>query len=934
MLGTAIICTSFIVGDTYGQSIRNIAPAKLGEVDIDVSANKPEQLVPAIAAADAGSLKGIDGSLTLYSIGATVATPGSDPGRLAEPFSTILELDFDAARHFGSDVGNTGFADAGATPAGNEVVLGEDLAHKLDVAAGDAVDVHAYGTVRSVVVRGIVPRRGLAGFGGGEGTNAYTAFLPPGTIDGMRAEGKAPTAAPPTAAWVLSADGGVFDGEPNARPIFHELEHRLHGMDGIAVRDAKHLLLQNADLQSASIRQLFTGIGGFSVIAGILLLVNIFVMLAEERKAELGVLRAVGLKRNHLVRTFGIEGALYAAMAALVGGIVGIGIARGISTIAANIQRSAFEEYSLRMTFTVHPASVITAMLVGLIISMITIWGTSLRIGRLNIIRAIREQADPARDPRSRRAMVFAILGVVLGVLMLQSGIASKQAPPTSLGPAIVLFSTMVLLRRRVRERFALSIPAALIVLYEMNAFAFFPQAYRDPAIATFVIQGVTTSAAAVVLAAANADLIASAAERIAGSALAARLGVAYPLARRFRTGLLLAMYSLIIFTLTFMATLAHTFQAQTPRVADRMRGGFDLFVGSSWTNPVSAEQIAAEPGVATVAPLRRGQVKFATDWVDEPAWWSVSGFDQHLLDGGAPALRSTFQGMSSDDAWKLALQGSFTQADGTPMTFHKADGSPFLVDAIPAIVPNFFLTNGNGPPRQAPDAGLLFDIVDPVSNRHQKLLAVGIVEGDWVGNGVFVNDAFLDHFVSPTVVARYLVKAAPDADPVAVADRITADLIPNGANARTFQEMVAIGTSTQVGFFRLVQGYLGLGLLVGVAGLGVVMVRAVRERRRQIGMLRAMGFQASVVRRAFLLEATFIASQGVVIGIVLGLLTSWSVMTNSDSFSANSIRFEVPWLTVALLVVVPMGASLLGVLAPARSASRIRPAVALRIAD
>jgi putative ABC transport system permease protein len=94
------------------------------------------------------------------------------------------------------------------------------------------------------------------------------------------------------------------------------------------------------------------------------------------------------------------------------------------------------------------------------------------------------------------------------------------------------------------------------------------------------------------------------------------------------------------------------------------------------------------------------------------------------------------------------------------------------------------------------------------------------------------------------------------------------------------------------------------------------------------------MGFQASVVRRAFLLEATFIASQGIVIGIVLGLLTSWSVMTNSDSFSANSIRFEVPWVTVALLLVVPMVASLLGVLAPARSASRIRPAIALRIAD
>ena len=45
---------------------------------------------------------------------------------------------------------------------------------------------------------------------------------------------------------------------------------------------------------------LFLFIGSFSIIAGVLLLVNIFVMLAEERKAELGLLRAVGMRRHHL----------------------------------------------------------------------------------------------------------------------------------------------------------------------------------------------------------------------------------------------------------------------------------------------------------------------------------------------------------------------------------------------------------------------------------------------------------------------------------------------------------------------------------------------------------------------------------------------------------------------------------------------------------
>ncbi|MEA3056790.1 MAG: putative transport system permease protein, partial [Actinomycetota bacterium] len=862
-------------------------------------------------------------------------TPGDKPGRLAEPFATVTELDFDAARHFGSDPDATGFTDAGPTPTGSDVVLGRDLADHIDARVGDSVEVYAYGTKRAVKVREILDRRGLAAYdnqGAFAGNKGFTAFVAPGTIDAMRAENKAPGAAPPDARWVLSATGGVFAGEKAAVPLFHELDKRVGGRDGVYVFDAKRQLLENADAQSKSISQLFTGIGGFSVIAGILLLVNIFVMLAEERKAELGVLRAVGLRRNHLVRTFGIEGALYASAAAVVGGILGIGIARLISAVAASLQQRANEEFALKMVFTVHPSSVITAMLIGLVISMVTIWGTSLRIGRLNIIRAIREQADPPRDPRSRRALVLAILGVVVGVLMLQSGVAAKQAPPTSLGPAIALFSAMILLRRRIPERLALSIPAVLIVLYEMNAFAVFRQAYTDPAIATFVIQGVTTSAAAVVVAAANADLIASAAERVAGAALAARLGVAYPLARRFRTGLLLAMYSLIIFTLTFMATLSHVFAAQTPKVADQMRGGFDLFVGSSWSNPVSAEQISAERGVANVAPLRRGGVQFKTVWVDKPEWWQVSGFDQRLLDGGPPSLRDTWQGMPSSAAWKLASTGRFVDPSGKPMRFFDANRKEFT--AIPAIVPNFFLTNGNGPPRQAPKAGLTFDMVDPVSKKHQTLLAVGIVEGDWAGNGVFVNDGVLKGFVSQTVVSRYFVKAAPGADAEELAHRITADLIPNGVDARTFKEMVALGTSTQVGFFRIVQGYLGLGLLVGVAGLGVVMVRAVRERRRQIGMLRAMGFQASTVRRAFLLEATFIASQGVIIGVVLGLLTSWSVMNNSDAFSQNHIAFSIPWVTVGFLLVVPMVASLLGVLAPANSASRVRPAIALRIAD
>lgn len=931
MLGTAIICTSFIVGDTFGGSVRQIAPEKLGEVDVSVVASDPGTLPAAIAKASQTPLPNVDGSFTAYRVGATAATTGSKPGRKAEPYATLTELDFDAARRFGSAPRANGMLDAGPTPTGNQVVIGRDLADKLAVTVGQPIDIYAYGTQRTFIVRTILERKGIAALSFDGGSKAFTAFVPMRTIDTMRGEGKAPTAAPPEADWFLSAKGGVYDGGTAAIPLYRALKQRIGNEAGITVFESKRELLKNADLQSSGLRQLFSSIGGFSIIAGLLLLVNIFVMLSEERKAELGVLRAVGLKRNHLVRTFGIEGAIYAALASFVGGFVGIGIARLISSVAAQLQRTADEDFALKMRFTVKPSSVIVSMLIGLVISMVTIWFTSFRIGRLNIIRAIREQQEPPRDVRSRRALVMASLGVVLGVLMLQAGVKGSAAPPTSLGPAVALFSSMLLLRRRVRERFALSIPAVLVILYEMNAFAIFKSAYTNPAIVTFVIQGVTTSAAAVVLAAANADLIATGAERVTGASLAARLGVAYPLARKFRTGLLLAMYSLIIFTLTFMATFSHVFAKQTPIVANEMRGGFDLFVTSQWSDPVSPEALRKEPGVATVAPLRRAGVQFQLG-KEEKKWWPVSGFDAQLLAGGAPTLRDTWGGLTPDAAWKMALSGVMTDGAGKPMNFFDETKKPIAV--IPAILPTFFLANGNGPPPRAPKPGLLVDVIDPVSHRTQKLVAVGIVAGDWAGNGVFVNDGFLQKFASPSVVGRYFVKAKPSADPEVVAARITSDLIPYGADAHTFREMVAIGTSTQAGFFRIIQGYLGLGLLVGIAGLGVVMVRAVRERRRQIGMLRAMGFQASVVRRAFLLEATFIALQGIVIGVVLGLLTSWSTLSNSDSFSSDGIGFSVPMLTIAALLVVPLLASLLGVLAPANSAARVRPAIALRIAD
>jgi putative ABC transport system permease protein len=139
-----------------------------------------------------------------------------------------------------------------------------------------------------------------------------------------------------------------------------------------------------------------------------------------------------------------------------------------------------------------------------------------------------------------------------------------------------------------------------------------------------------------------------------------------------------------------------------------------------------------------------------------------------------------------------------------------------------------------------------------------------------------------------------------------------------------------AVGASWM--FNRLIQGFLGLGLVVGVAALGVVSARSVVERRQHIGVLRAIGFQRSMVRWTFVLEAMLVAVSAIAIGTVLALALAYNVIRDSQSQPGNdNLAFAVPWLNLLVVFATVLGAALVSAWMPARKASRIQPAEALR---
>ncbi|HEY3140393.1 MAG TPA: ABC transporter permease [Acidimicrobiales bacterium] len=161
-LGTAIITSAFVAGDTFDASIRNIARTDLGPIDETVQIADLSQLDAVEAQLnDPAPIEGTDGVLPM--VLAQTAVRAGD-GDKAEPVVQIGEVDFDAARAFGGDTAATGLANAGPTPTPGEVVINDKLAKDLDVRTGDTIDVFAYGHTTELTVRTVLPQVGLAGF--------------------------------------------------------------------------------------------------------------------------------------------------------------------------------------------------------------------------------------------------------------------------------------------------------------------------------------------------------------------------------------------------------------------------------------------------------------------------------------------------------------------------------------------------------------------------------------------------------------------------------------------------------------------------------------------------------------------------------------------------------------------------------------------------
>jgi len=938
MLATVIITSALTIGDTLAYSIKAEVYKLAGPIDLVATKGHMEgdRVVETQGAAayfdqaafdtvrgKVGGNSSIDG---LAPVVITQAPAIDETSKQSEPIVNILGISpADAATLGGLAAKDGGTIDLAALKA-NEVAINASLATALGAKVGDSLTLFNEAGEQRFTVARIAKDGGLGGFSSQPKGVIVLSVPAARAIAGSQAEGKYNVI-------LASAQGGITDSLDHETAANDTLKAATDG-SGLVLQRVKRDALQEAELAGNIFTTFFLLFGLFAIASGVMLIFLIFVMLAAERRGEMGMARAVGTKRRHLIQSFVAEGAAYDILAAAVGAGLGVGIAFGIAKAMASL----FGQ-ELAVTPHVEPRSLVVAYCLGVVVTFITIAVSAWRVSRLNIVAAIRDLEDAKKPGGGWRGLVFGILGIAIGGFLWAN--AGTRAFTFTFGVSlIILSSTLVLSYFRLPGRFVNTLAGLTL-----SAFWALPTDLSDRIFGKYqggpemsFVAGIMMVAGAVLLLINNGDLILAATNRLGAFAQrfipALKMGTAYPLASRFRTGLTMYMFALIIFVLVLMTSIQVNFDRIFNDPA-KSQGGWDV---TGQTLPDTAVKggsaglrAALERGnvpmgdiaaIGGLAPLAPSQVQVKTIASGKTGNLGANGVDAEWLANTQFSLQARADGYGDDASVWRAMQANpnlvvvditATASDGFGGAANtwRAEG---ITDSTRTFAP------------------IQIELRSTETNQTRALTVIGVTDA-FVGgaNGMYINQQTVEAIFGPQPVTNYYFKLKPGVDAKAMAQKIEAATLQNGMQAESIAFRVQENNRQSNGFFSLLKGFIGLGLVVGIAALGVVAFRAVVERRQQIGMLRAIGFGRSMVTTSFLIESLFVTLLGILAGMVPALVLASNLFTGGEFGNTGTSGFMIPWNQIAMFAGIALIAALAMTIIPSRQAGNVQPAEALR---
>ncbi len=1086
MLATTFISAALAVGDTIDTAVRSVAVYNYGRVDEIVSGGQgalglfPESAFDVVQ-------QGLSGDSDVAGLAPALEENNlllvDETSRQTRSQVTALAIPPGAEDSF------DGMQDANGNPllsamlGSNDIYLNHTLGTLLNAQPGDTIYMYSalhLGQRYAFTVRGVIAKSGLVG-------DMPTFVLPLATLqqienspyminrifianrgDGLSGVGLS-DAITQRVYEALNSDTLVkcqlnanlaFRSSSGVQPcprsvasqyppgssqvVSIHIGQSTRDLYNLSVNEVKQNGVALSETADNIFTRIFTLFALFSLAIGVLLIFLIFVLLAAERRAEMGVSRAIGVQRSQLVLLFLFEGSLYDMLASLIGIAVGVGLGIAIVALLSPVLAQAGYPLSAQL----NPRSLVIAYCLGALFTLGTIVVSAWLISRMTITQAMKNLPEPPRAsvspadmlPRMGNHLLIALgLGpsdaretparallalpgdvfgffwglvtrgiapLLIGILLLEQGIQESALALFSVGLSVTIIGISLVLRwlilglptvyhavgplagrreawerwdrrcRNLGDRLAAAVAGLGLLLYwglPYDALASLGFPRFSGGIEVFFFSGVMMVFGTIWALAYNADLLllplvlALRGLRKVGFIL--HTALVYPLHYRFRTGVNLVMFTLVIFTMTVMAVISNSVAASYGS-ASNYTNGFDIQALPFFKAiPNIQEAIQHAPGVnpndfASVSSETQAAVGVIQLSAPHPEWryYPISVVDGGFLDGLGYHLVARAPGFATDaDVWQalrdhpgyaLIDSQALRAPPGSPYSENMPSLEPNQQQELQAIYSQVTQTVGELPGDYHDylyhfSGALRGDTTIPATplwisdirgGKAIKITVIGVVDNsDGEHYGLVTSpqtfaptEAGLPPW--PLASQSYYFKMRPGVDPHKEALALGSAFLDDGLETTVLADVAVDVNGTRIFIAQVLLGVVGLTLLLGVAALAVTGTRAVVERRQQIGMLRALGYQRWAVQASFLLEFLLVGVVGTLIGLALGLALC------SNVFAANffeqyqtGLEFMVPWGELTVITLCAFVASLLAAFLPAWQAGRVAPADALR---
>jgi len=575
------------------------------------------------------------------------------------------------------------------------------------------------------------------------------------------------------------------------------------------------------------VRQIMLIAGGVALLVGAFVLNLTISVSVAQRRREMGLLRCVGAEVGQLRRSVLLEASVIGVLGAVTGLGLGVGVALLLRTL---INTESFPGHLPGSGLVLAPRTVLAALLIGCVVTVLSALGPAVRAGRLAPVAALHDARPAARR--------LTVVRMVPGTLLLGAGLAAEP-----------------------------------VAVFTLNGFLMLPGG-------ALALAGVRLAGPA----------FAGRLAEVVGAPVAGASGVPGALGRLNaarspeRTA---AMASALMIGLTLLTLIEVLYASARAPLLDEYRRDradfrlttFDKSTGASTaTMPAGiVDRLRTLDGVDIVVSDRcvPGKDASALFCATDPAALARV-VDLEAVAGGLDRLGAGGIAMSEDDA---ARTGAGMGSTVTVVTERAT--RTFTLAATYRDTPNFggFLLTpeGFGQLGGTPTPGLVYMRAADGADRPALEAAV-----------------------------RRIASAA---DPAIEVQR-RADL--HERDLRQMAQAAAV--------YRTLSG---LAAVVGLFGVVGTLVLSIVERRRELGLLRAVGMQRRQIRRMVRAEAVIVALVGAVLGLGLGVLFGWGGARVLAHSSAPS-EFTLPVPVIALLAVLVAGAGVVAAVLPARLASRV----------